>query len=132
MFLLIEKSISMPPRSGNFNTSHVSINLISIQLAGIILFISIHLMFLLITTCSGSVKRGVLISIHLMFLLIELKSNENYKQLISIHLMFLLIDFIYFLSRFIQYFNTSHVSINRKRKELYMVGILFQYISCFY
>ena len=54
----------------NFNTSHVSINHRFFKADCSILYISIHLMFLLIVCRGHSAVRSGSISIHLMFLLI--------------------------------------------------------------
>ena len=77
----------------NFNTSHVSINRFFIGLFFAALMISIHLMFLLIKGQNGI---------------------PCYINFISIHLMFLLIRVIIYQQITIDYFNTSHVSINLK------------------
>ena len=80
--------------SGNFNTSHVSINLIPSQGKRVRLEISIHLMFLLI-----KVQRQEIRVIRTYF-------NTSH---VSINL-YLPISALFFS----RYFNTSHVSINRR------------------
>ena len=119
-----------------FNTSHVSINHEAQPSAVGRFGISIHLMFLLITSAPDSPSAQNRISIHLMFLLIFPKirkpliffDNFNTSHVsinradagtdcssydISIHLMFLLIGCGKLLTACMIHFNTSHVSINR-------------------
>ena len=96
----------------DFNTSHVSINLCRKGFYARVLFISIHLMFLLI---------GYDVRI------------RAFPESISIHLMFLLIVICFWsvLSAWL-YFNTSHVSINLVMDGDMDMDVVFQYISCFY
>ena len=72
-------------------------------------------MFLLIVQMWGFNTAEYSISIHLMFLLIKIRKGLNFlPSKISIHLMFLLILTRCQLQNETEnYFNTSHVSINR-------------------
>ena len=102
----------------NFNTSHVSINQFQAWTDGMFGHISIHLMFLLILNGDPIAICFSKISIHLMFLLIIFQRIPfRIYSVISIHLMFLLILFTVTQTLFICYFNTSHVSINRKAES---------------
>ena len=99
-----------------FNTSHVSINLLSRFWFRSCRCISIHLMFLLISLAGSKKSCSTDISIHLMFLLISRQAYiPNSRIFISIHLMFLLISNCWKRSTIGIHFNTSHVSINRVR-----------------
>ncbi len=75
-------------------------------------------MFLLIVQMWGFNTAEYSISIHLMFLLIKIRKGLNFlPSKISIHLMFLLILTRCQLQNETEnYFNTSHVSINRISK----------------
>ena len=138
-----------------FNTSHVSINHEAQPSAVGRFGISIHLMFLLITSAPDSPSAQNRISIHLMFLLIFPKirkpliffDNFNTSHVsinrggpgsiaagnrISIHLMFLLILDGNAAGNLLLHFNTSHVSINLELGGEYSDREKFQYISCFY
>ena len=96
-----------------FNTSHVSINLLSRFWFRSCRCISIHLMFLLISLAGSKKSCSTDISIHLMFLLISRQAYiPNSRIFISIHLMFLLISNCWKRSTIGIHFNTSHVSIN--------------------
>ena len=132
MFLLIEIREKQDPEETNFNTSHVSINQESRGIIFEHVSISIHLMFLLITVTKYWQNCWCGISIHLMFLLIPDTSQRRFSPF---------------------YFNTSHVSINRKEESKMLIKChfntshvsinlcshfrhpaqsAFQYISCFY
>ena len=80
------------PCSADFNTSHVSINRKFNKRIHKIMYISIHLMFLLIIFLLLYQHQWSMISIHLMFLLIGIGEPPELE---------------------IYHFNTSHVSINR-------------------
>ena len=115
MFLLIQTNWWYAQTFLYFNTSHVSINLRLLPETGILERISIHLMFLLIIQIHLKGVFPLFISIHLMFLLIGHSNRVRRSEAISIHLMFLLISGQRMHYRIkSNYFNTSHVSINRK------------------
>ena len=97
----------------DFNTSHVSINLMHhLELLNMQI-ISIHLMFLLISRRRRKYPLAHQISIHLMFLLILARTETgrlcywfqyiscSYSSILKVY------DFTVF-----EHFNTSHVSIN--------------------
>ena len=76
----------------HFNTSHISINHDNVIRFALHIYISIHLMFLLITEILKRYPYWTVISIHLMFLLIKPDiAGKELQRHISIHLMFLLI-----------------------------------------
>ena len=139
MFLLILSTSTISGCFLHFNTSHVSINLKPYPWHHSTVFISIHLMFLLIqrwelyrhskggyfntshvsinhtgsiaTTCVVRDFNTSHVSINL-----TLSCFAFFHAFISIHLMFLLIaGEVQPSPRSYPYFNTSHVSINRVR-----------------
>ena len=73
----------------------------------------------------------VFISIHLMLMLITLRFCLWLRGKISIHLMLMLILLKTLLNCSLLYFNTSHVNVNPDpMQNIIGVSIVFQYISC--
>ena len=117
-----------------FNTSHVSINLLSaaFQICSKLNFNTSHVSINLRIACSDGLCKPI--SIHLMFLLIIISLQDTFNHMhISIHLMFLLISLTIAAMYTDNYFNTSHVSINQGiNTDSIGIRNVFQYISCFY
>ncbi len=137
-----------------FNTSHVSINLSILIRISLTIYVSIHLMFLLIKNSAD--KEMVFFAFqyiscfHLSLLCQQAQRfyprfntshvsiNQNLNIIlwkittVSIHLMFLLICEKGAGDACGIGFNTSHVSINPYPKRIHPTILTFQYISCFY
>ena len=135
MFLLIGiTGVIIRAGSGDFNTSHVSINQIWIQMHNVwhqyfnTSHVSINLLSAAFQICSKLNFNTSHVSINL-----RIACSDGLCKPISIHLMFLLIPPLSAItSDTACYFNTSHVSINLKRNLVRLDLVTFQYISCFY
>ena len=117
----------------NFNTSHVSINLLSWSGAYFqyIHFntshVSINRLFVASPTSASFNFNTSHVSINPVVQVNHYSGTE-----ISIHLMFLLIKRYTYFPSVLNYFKTSHVSINRSCHKHSHTLPKFQYISCFY
>ena len=135
MFLLIGiTGVIIRAGSGDFNTSHVSINQIWIQMHNVwhqyfnTSHVSINLLSAAFQICSKLNFNTSHVSINR-----RLACSDGLCKPISIHLMFLLISLTIAAMYTDNYFNTSHVSINQGINTDSNGTInVFQYISCFY
>ena len=92
MLMLIENPWDFTLRGTYFNTSHVNVNLSFIRYSINRVYISIHLMLMLIPGCIVQISCNKAISIHLMLMLIQtIQGGMSGYSLISIHLMLMLI-----------------------------------------